>query len=122
MSAPTFTRIDLERIFLSAQKGIPRRVWMDRATLHAAVCPTTQELIISIDTYIHGLADKRIDIDVAFPQDWWEAVKERWFPHWALKRWPVKYRRVSCHEQIYKSVCPHLPDEGQGRHLSFISQ
>lgn len=24
------------------------------------------------------------------PADWWQAFKERWFPKWALKRWPVR--------------------------------
>jgi hypothetical protein len=26
------------------------------------------------------------------PADWWQAVKERWAPAWALRRWPVKMR------------------------------
>lgn len=26
------------------------------------------------------------------PENWWEHLKERWFPAWALKRWPVVYR------------------------------
>lgn len=26
------------------------------------------------------------------PADWWEALKARWFPAWALKRWPVRER------------------------------
>ena len=29
-----------------------------------------------------------------WPADWWQAVKERWFPAWAKKRWPIKYRHV----------------------------
>jgi hypothetical protein len=28
---------------------------------------------------------------VSFPRDWWQAVKERWAPRWALRRWPVVY-------------------------------
>lgn len=28
---------------------------------------------------------------VQTPQDWWEHLKERWFPRWALRRWPVQY-------------------------------
>ena len=31
----------------------------------------------------------------SWPADWWEAVKERWFPKWALRRWPVRYRHLS---------------------------
>ncbi len=25
------------------------------------------------------------------PANWWEHFKQRWFPRWALKRWPVLY-------------------------------
>lgn len=27
---------------------------------------------------------------VKIPVDWWQHFKQRWYPHWALKRWPVK--------------------------------
>lgn len=30
--------------------------------------------------------------DVRFPADWWQAFKERWFPRWVNRRWPVQYR------------------------------
>lgn len=26
-----------------------------------------------------------------FPADWWQALKHRWFPRWALRRWPVRF-------------------------------
>ncbi|MBN1605857.1 MAG: hypothetical protein JW940_04455 [Polyangiaceae bacterium] len=29
---------------------------------------------------------------VAFPADWWQALKERWAPKWLLRRWPVRRR------------------------------
>ena len=29
-----------------------------------------------------------------WPAGWWQAVKDRWFPAWALKRWPVQYDGV----------------------------
>lgn len=28
---------------------------------------------------------------VQYPCNWIEAVKERWFPKWAKKKWPVRY-------------------------------
>lgn len=31
---------------------------------------------------------------VEVPADWWEAIKERWFFKWMLKRWPVKMRQI----------------------------
>ena len=42
-----------------------------------------------------------------YPRDWWEAVKERWFPAWALKRWPVLYNRI---DELYPEL--ELPSAG----------
>ena len=28
---------------------------------------------------------------IAYPKDWWEAFRSRWFPKWVLSRWPVEY-------------------------------
>lgn len=30
---------------------------------------------------------------VTYPADWWQALKERFFPRWALAWWPVKYTK-----------------------------
>ena len=27
---------------------------------------------------------------VSYPADWWQAFKDRWFPTWVKRRWPVK--------------------------------
>ncbi len=37
--------------------------------------------------------------EVSYPADWWQAFKERWFPKWAKRRWPVEYevRRITLH-------------------------
>lgn len=28
------------------------------------------------------------------PADWWQHFKKRWFPFWALKKFPVKYKTI----------------------------
>lgn len=30
--------------------------------------------------------------EISYPADWWQAFKQRWFPTWAKRRWPVKMR------------------------------
>jgi len=30
----------------------------------------------------------------SYPADWWQALKERWFPRWAKRHWPVQMTRV----------------------------
>ena len=39
-----------------------------------------------------------------YPADWKQAFKERWFPDWLLKWFPVKYREV-----IAKHKFPEFP-------------
>lgn len=35
---------------------------------------------------------KSLDIiRIEYPATWWDAVKDRWYPAWAKKRWPVNY-------------------------------
>ena len=29
-----------------------------------------------------------------YPATWWDAVKLRWFPQWALNRWPAAMNRI----------------------------
>ena len=48
-------------------------------------------------------------VECRWPADWWQAVKQRWFPKWALRRWPAQeeVRRLTARE-LYPKV--ELPD------------
>lgn len=40
-----------------------------------------------------------------YPADWKEAFKERWFPKWLLKRYPVKYTYIEMKAvQLYPKI------------------
>ena len=56
-----------------------------RAEILTDVLPS--QMIIKLRGYLWGedLPEKTI----SYPADWWQALKARWFPPWALKRWPV---------------------------------
>jgi len=50
---------------------------------------TADEMLIRLKAVVLG---EHIETQAArYPKDWKEAVKERFFPEWALKRWPVRY-------------------------------
>ena len=66
-----------------------------------------EELAMEMRSMLAGRMEERIDIEEKWPSDWWQAFKDRWFPKWALRRWPVHYLFVSCHKQIWR-VCPHI--------------
>jgi len=50
--------------------------------------------------------------EVKYPADWWQAVKERWFPRWAKKRWPVVYIvRVFDAAALYPDFRTEIPGQ-----------
>lgn len=51
------------------------------------------------------------DREISYPADWWQAFKFRWFPEWALRRWPVKRHHIIA---IHKFPEVTLPNEFAG--------
>lgn len=78
--APTIAEFDLQR------EAMIRAV---RMHLRVLVTRTTPEVI-----------------QQAYPSDWWQAFKDRWYPAWALRRWPVR-RTVFRMEKF--AVYPEIP-------------
>jgi len=33
------------------------------------------------------------DVEIAYPSTWVDAVKDRWWPEWAKRRWPPIFTR-----------------------------
>lgn len=54
------------------------------------------------------------------PDGWWQAFRQRWFPGWWLKRYPVKNCQVLCQKNVRVNVCPHLPHDPRERHIKFL--
>lgn len=82
--AITTTRLDV----------VKREVRMEFTRLHL------QQAEVSVEDQFTGrlrvmaswkVAAQKARDTVRAPSDWWEAVKERWLPAWALRRWPVRY-------------------------------
>jgi len=55
--------------------------------------------------------------EISFPSDWWEAVKERWFPEWLLKRYPVEYTKRVFDARL---AFPEYHIENLGRPVSVL--
>lgn len=49
----------------------------------------TDELAVRLMGVVAVWKEERV---LKVPADWWQAVKQRWFPKWALERWPVKMK------------------------------
>ena len=85
--------------------------------------PLDPRLKISIDDTLehirfmyHGyLCGKNFDpVKFAWPEDWWQAFRARWFPGWWLKRHPVRNTVHTVNfRQMYPDFDPQLPRERQ---------
>ena len=66
---------------------------------HVHRSEVSPDIIISCERYI---ATMGLDT-VVYPETWWDAFKDRWFPVWALNRWPATFRTYTA-----KALFPKL--------------
>lgn len=61
------------------------------------------------------------DHTINFPASPWDFFKQRHFPAWALRWWPVKEaeHRFAVHEH-HHHICPHMVADPQDRHIMFM--
>lgn len=61
--------------------------FLSDATIDARINEEVETLCVRLMTRVYS---ERIgNVAVSCPTDWWQHFKQRWFPGWALKRWPV---------------------------------
>lgn len=101
----------LEKIQLKATQHIPGVVIED-LDVRRLDDYLAGAFAFSLRAYVLGerLPQKTIE----HPADWWQALKARWFPPWALKRWPV---RMTVHhidaQVLYPNLRLALPKESR---------
>lgn len=84
-------------------KAIPFKIWrtLDVRTIAALrqfqvreyMDNTFNVMVYELDGVIAGRVNQ--EVEVKYPKNWWQAVKERFFPKVLIKRYPVEY-------QVYK--------------------
>lgn len=75
-----------------------------RFKAHAFLPATMDALVFQLVGYL--AADHVDSVTIAYPRDWWEAVKQRFAPSWFTKRYPVVETR---HVVDLKAVYPKIP-------------
>jgi len=83
-----------EVVFTGKIKKYVYEAWIDKATFP----PETAVQILDLETRycIRALVKIVVQEELlcSYPRDWWQAVKQRWFPGWLLKRYPVQTEDV----------------------------
>lgn len=54
-----------------------------------------------------------------YPENWWEALKLRFFPNWLIIKFPIKFKIVDIAVDKY-IICPHLPFESKMVHKTWL--
>ena len=89
-----------ERIATGRAVGM-KTLWNLRTDIRAAAY--FHGLFVDMSAEIACYRGKQF-VEVKYPLDWWQSFKERWFPKWVLRRWPVRY-----HYEKWEA-CAMLPD------------
>lgn len=117
-------RIAVEKIRVEMHARFDERFHGDFRVTADRLPWNPSEIQYQFETYLLGLPEKRIVIDEhhEWPSTWWDAFKHRWFPKWALRRWPVNFEElhIDINETQYKAVCPHLSCP-QSDHFEFFA-
>ncbi len=53
----------------------------------SSVNKVAEGITLRIIQHVYG--ERLKTVEIAYPADWWQAVKERWAPAWFIRRWPV---------------------------------
>ncbi len=78
------------------------------------------QMICSLEYEVFGIK-RTIKKEIKRPIDWWNAIKERFFPKWLLKRFPVNFEMIPIDIEVWK-VCPHLNRAVEYDHVSWFVQ
>lgn len=53
---------------------------------------------------------------ISYPADWWEALKARWFPSWAKRKWPIRYVKRTA-----MAMFPNLEIPSESRFVHYFT-
>jgi hypothetical protein len=118
---PTCKRYMAEKHSLCCEHRVDKEMAaLERANIELFDDHVRHELRYRMESYIHAMPTKRIEVHHRWPKTWWDAFKERWFPGWANRYWPIEYNRIDVSEQQYV-MCPHLQIDSTQRHLQWMA-
>lgn len=76
-----------------------------------------ESLVVNLMTHVWGEPDQEVVVEEV-PLTWWDHLKQRWFPAWALNRWPVQHRQVTTTVRVlYPNLKIQVPDQRPVLHI-----
>jgi len=106
--------IKLEQIRFRFQSWLTRDALETAEMYNVTVKMITDQVkdrfLLDMDAFFLG--EHVSDHLITYPEDWWQAFKDRWFPDWLIKKYPIK---LTVHKFEYKMIYDkfkcQLPEE-----------
>ena len=100
--------VTLTKIKIAMQKLVEERLLIDA---HFDIARwSLDHFSMELKGYLLGEDIQREQ--VSYPSDWWQGFKERWFPQWAKRRWPIVLKTTILDAKLlYTQFKPALPKE-----------
>ena len=83
--------VSLEKVQAAVTQYIPREK-LPGGVLEAEWRYDLEAMVVRLRKYVWS--ERLADETVRWPATWWDAFKDRWFPRWALRRWPVRWKHA----------------------------
>ena len=80
----------LEKLDLAVMECVNPQLLED-ATIDIVTDCMFDDMLIQLRTFVYAEKLDEVVRDWTAPIDWWQAFKDRWFPEWAKRRWPVRF-------------------------------
>lgn len=101
------------------------RLKIEKITAQHRVTPANLELIRRPDVMLEQIIIECVrkvcyqpgEPRVIVPTTWWDALKQRWFPLWALARWPISLTTYEA--RVYFPEL-EIPRHGDRLHIHFF--
>ena len=108
----TTTEVQLEQLRVGLVQEISKELLGVRCGIDQVSDFIRDSLRLQVHGFVWAEKESARHQEIKYPCDWWAAFKVRWFPQWALRRWPAEYKKIVIDvKAIYPEFRPALPKE-----------
>ena len=96
--------LEKHRFSVMGEIHLPSRIDTSSHEYRVLVERNGANLLANLSAYIYGTVPEKVSY--SFPKTWLDAFKLRWFPEWAIRRWPPIVEHV---EMNKFGLYPEIP-------------
>ena len=88
-----YNEVELEKLKFAIQQRLTGE-FMAKVDISIYSEFLADEIYLRVKGFVWAEAENVQHQEIKYPCDWWQAFKEKWFPVWILRHYPVTYKKV----------------------------